>query len=78
MRKTKNIQIDYLKDVYAFSAMANTCLTEVEIRSGNNCNDGKSIMGLFAIDPSRTFTVEYDSSETAFEDFINQFEVFSI
>ena len=71
---SRNIKIEKVKDVYAFVQEA-TKTGRVKVTRGDFSVQGSSMMGMFAIDPSEPFTVEYDSDNVEFNSFIHQFEV---
>ena len=71
----KTIEIDKVRDVAEFVAAANKANGAVYARRGNKISvDAKSLMGMFSIDPSSPFNVEYDDGNIEFDDFVSQFE----
>ena len=72
---TRTIEIDKVRDVAEFVAAANKANGAVYARRGNKISvDAKSLMGMFSIDPSSPFDVEYDDDNVEFDEFVSQFE----
>ena len=74
---TKTIQIEKIREVADFVAAANKVTGDVYARKGESkvVVDGKSLMGMFSIDPSSPVTIEYPAGEINFEEFLVQFEI---
>lgn len=71
----RTIEIDKVRDVAEFVAAANKVNGVVYARRGNKISvDAKSLMGMFSIDPSSPFNVEYDDDNAEFDEFVSQFE----
>ena len=71
----RTIEIDKVRDVAEFVAAANRANGAVYARRGNKISvDAKSLMGMFSIDPSSPFDVEYDDDNVEFNEFVSQFE----
>lgn len=73
--KIKTIKLNYISDVYKFVELACKIDGKVEVSSGSFVVDGASLMGIFSIDPSKKFAVEYPADADEFNDFISQFVV---
>jgi hypothetical protein len=73
--RIKTIRLEYISDVYKFVELASKAEDRVEVTTGTFTVDGASLMGMFSIDPSKKFTVEYPSSAKEFDKFISQFTV---
>lgn len=75
--ETKVIQIEKIREVADFVAAANKVTGNVYARKGDSkvVVDGKSLMGMFSIDPSTPVTIEYPAGETDFKEFLVQFEI---
>ena len=72
---TRTIEIDNVRDVAEFVAAANKVNGTVYARRGEKISvDAKCLMGMFSIDPSSPFDVEYDDDNVAFDEFVSQFE----
>lgn len=72
---TRTIEINKVRDVAEFVAAANKVNGAVYARRGEKLSiDAKSLMGMFAIDPSSPFDVEYDDDNVEFDEFVSQFE----
>ena len=71
----RTIEIDKERDVAEIVAAANKANGAVYARRGNKISvDAKSLMGMFSIDPSSPFDVEYDDDNVEFDEFVSQFE----
>lgn len=73
--KIRTIKLEYIKDVYQFVTLACRVNDEIEVTNGSFKVDGKSLMGMFAIDPSKKFAVEYPADATEFDAFVSTFAV---
>ena len=72
---TRTIEIDKVRDVAEFVAAANKANGAVYARRGNKISvDAKSLMGMFSIDPSIPFDVDYLDDNEEFDAFVSQFE----
>ena len=72
---TRTIEIDKVRDVAEFVAAANKVNGAVYARRGDKISvDAKSLMGMFSIDPSSPFNVEYNDDNTEFDAFVSRFE----
>ena len=72
--KTLFIKISGIADITNFVRIASTVNGDVIATKGRICVDCKSIMGMFSIDTSTGFTVEYPDNATNFEQYILQFK----
>ena len=73
---TRTVVIDSISDVSRLVALANKCPTDVFAYRGSKVSvDAKSLMGMFALDPSQPFTIEYPADATELDAFITPFEV---
>ena len=72
---TRTIDIDTVRDVAEFVAATNKANGAVHARRATKLSvDAKSLMGMFSIDPSSPFDVEYDDGNVEFDEFVSQFE----
>lgn len=72
--KSLYIKISGITDVTSFVSMAAAVEGDVIASKGRFCVDCKSIMGMFSIDTSTGFTVEYPEDAVNFEKYIIQFK----
>ena len=72
--KTIFIKINGINDITKFVKHAAEVDGDVIATKGRFCVDCKSIMGMFSIDTSTGFTVEYPETATEFESFIMMFK----
>ena len=72
--KSLFIKISGITDVTNFVAAAAAVEGDVMASKGRFCVDCKSIMGMFSIDTSTGFTVEYPEDAVDFEKYIIQFK----
>lgn len=74
--ETRTIQIEKIKDVVNFVSNANKITGDVYVyrQGGKITVDGKSLMGVFSIDPSEPIIVEFPS-DAEFEKFLIRFEI---
>ena len=71
----RTIEIDKVRDVAEFVSAANKVNGAVYARRGNKLSvDAKSLMGMFSIDPSIPFDVDYLDDNEEFDAFVSQFE----
>ena len=71
----RTIEIDKVRDVAEFVAAANKVNGAVYARRGDKLSvDAKSLMGMFSIDPSIPFDVDYLDDNEEFDAFVSQFE----
>ena len=70
----KYIKINTMTDIKAYLAQAQKVKGDITIKKGKYVIDGKSIMGIFTLDTSTGFTVEYPDTATDFDKFITSFE----
>ena len=75
MSKTMQVRIRGVTDTALFVEHAKEINTDVTIRRGKFCIDGKSILGVLSLDMSDGVQVEYDENETEFENWLRRFEV---
>jgi len=77
IKKTKKvvIMINGVHDVYDFINEASKVEGDVLLSRGRFAVDGKSFLGVFAIDPSLGAIITYPASATEFEEYISQFVV---
>jgi hypothetical protein len=68
------IAINGVHDVYEFIAAASKVDGDVLLSRGKFAVDGKSFLGVFAIDISQDVIVTYPASAVEFEQFINQYK----
>lgn len=73
---SKVIRLERIDEIIAFinNAMA-VSEGEVYVKRDRYSVNGTSLMGLISIDVTKGITVEYPSSATEFEAFLNEFEV---
>ena len=72
------VSLSSIEDVRQFVNAANRCTCEVDVLSGRDVVDAKSIMGLFSLDLSKPVKVEVhgaDADRAAFEESVAAFEV---
>lgn len=72
--RRKRVKFNYIKEVYSCVAEANKLKTVPMVRQGATSIPATSLLGMFTIDPSEPFEIEYDRDETAFEEFISRYE----
>ena len=72
--KTLYVKINNISDVTNFVNMATAVNGDVLATKGRFCVDCKSMMGMFSIDTSTGFTVEYPETATDFENYIINFK----
>ena len=72
--KSLYIKISGIADVTSFVSIAAAVEGDVIASKGRFCVDCKSIMGMFSIDTSTGFTVEYPEDAINFEKYIMQFK----
>ena len=72
--KTLFIKISGIADVTNFVGAASAVIGDVIATKGRFCVDCKSIMGMFSIDTSTGFTVEYPETAIDFENYIMKFK----
>lgn len=73
---TKTIIIDSIADISRLVALANYCPTDVFAYRGSKMSvSAKSLMGMFALDPSQPFIIEYPADAKNLDAFITPFEV---
>ena len=75
MVKTMQVRIRGVTDTALLVEHAKEINTDVTIRHGKFCIDGKSILGVLSLDMSDGVQVEYDEDETEFENWLRKFEV---
>jgi phosphocarrier protein HPr len=75
MTKEITIKMSGINDAALLVEMAKKLSTDVTIRHGKFCVDGKSILGVLSLDMSDGVQVEYDENETEFENWLRKFEV---
>ena len=73
--KTLFIKINGITDITNFVKRAADVKGDVIATKGRFCVDCKSIMGMFSIDTSTGFTVEYPAEAREFESYISLFRV---
>ena len=62
-------------DMEEFAESRNMYKSTLYASRGNKISvDAKSLMGMFSIDPSSPFDVEYDDGNVEFDEFVSQFE----
>lgn len=69
------IKMNELSKVYAFAELAQGVQGDILVQRGRWCVDGKSALGLLALDMSQGALVIYPEDAAAFEQFIKQFEI---
>lgn len=69
------IKIEGLEDISNFYIEASKVDGEVMCRRGKYTVDGKSLLGVIAIDPSMGILVTYPKDAKDFENFISQFAI---
>ena len=73
--KVMTVRIRGVADAATLVEHAKEINTDVTIRHGKFCIDGKSILGVLSLDMSDGVQVEYDENETEFENWLKRFEV---
>jgi len=73
--KVMTVRIRGVADAATLVEHAKEINTDVTIRHGKFCIDGKSILGVLSLDMSDGVQVEYDEDETEFENWLRRFEV---
>ena len=73
--KVMTVRIRGVADAATLVEHAKAINTDVTIRHGKFCIDGKSILGVLSLDMSDGVRVEYDENETEFENWLRRFEV---
>ena len=73
--KVMTVRIRGVADAATLVEHAKEINTDVTIRHGKFCIDGKSILGVLSFDMSDGVQVEYDENETEFENWLKRFEV---
>lgn len=73
--KVTTVRIRGVADAATLVEHAKEINTDVTIRHGKFCIDGKSILGVLSLDMSDGVQVEYDEDETEFENWLRRFEV---
>ena len=61
--KAVNIKLSLAENVKNFVNIANKYPYDIDLRVGRHVVDGKSILGIFSLDLSKTITVEVYSDE---------------
>lgn len=69
------IKIEGLEDISNFYVEASKVDGEVTCRRGRYTVDGKSLLGMIAIDPSMGILVTYPKDAKDFENFISRFAI---
>ena len=69
------IRISGIADLSHFVQAATQVDGDVIVRKGKYVVDGKSLLGMFSIDPTLGVTVEYPEDAKAFESYIETFKV---
>lgn len=75
MTKEITIKMSGINDAALLVEMAKKLSTDVTIRHGKFCVDGKSILGVLSLDMSDGVTIEYDTKEKEFGNWIKKFEI---
>jgi phosphotransferase system HPr-like phosphotransfer protein len=73
--KVMTVRIRGVADAATLVEHAKEINTDVTIRHGKFCIDGKSILGVLSLDMSDGVQVEYDENETEFENWLRRFKV---
>ena len=73
--KTMVIKINAINDIATFTKCAEQVDGDVVVQKGRWSVDGRSLMGMFSVDPSTGITVEYPETATEFENYIKNFKV---
>lgn len=68
------IVINGIHDVYEFIRQASQVDGDILLQRGKNTVDAKSVLGVFAIDPSEPTIIVYPSTATEFEKYISQYK----
>lgn len=74
-RIKETLRINTLTDIKDFHAIICSLETPVILRRGNFMCEATSLLGIFAMDTSIPFEVEYDIREQKFDRYITQFRV---
>lgn len=72
--KKRWIKVNNMSDIKAFLEHAMKVEGDVIVKKGIYVIDGKSVMGIFSLDVTSGFSVEYPAAATEFDEFIAQFE----
>ena len=75
MRVSKVIKIEKIADLSAFVKCAEGASSDVICTRGRFVTDGRSLLGVFALNPVEPFTVEYDEIDIGLHNYIQQLEV---
>lgn len=72
--KEMYIKINGISDLAHFVQQATQVDGDVLVEKGKFTVDGKSLLGMFSIDPTLGVNVNYPDDANEFEDFISQFK----
>ena len=72
--KNMYIKINGISDLAHFVQSATQVDGDVLVKKGKFTVDGKSLLGMFSIDPTLGVSVNYPDDAIAFEEFITQFK----
>lgn len=73
--ETKKVMFEKIKDVVKFVQLAAGEKEKVTVTKNDYVVDGKSLMGVFSIDPSETIEVTYPADAEELKEFLISFEV---
>lgn len=73
--ETKKVEFERIKDVIKFVQLAAEEKEKVTVTKDDYVVDGKSLMGVFSIDPSETIEVTYPANAGELREFLISFEV---
>lgn len=73
--ETKRVEFEKIKDVIKFVQLATSEKEKVTVSKNDYVVDGKSLMGVFSIDPSETIEVTYPTGAEELKEFLISFEV---
>jgi len=68
MQRNIRLRLDEVKD---FVEAASRCEFDVDIFYNRYVVDAKSILGVYALDLTKTLTVSYNGHDPAFEEYLN-------
>lgn len=73
--KQKLIRLKDVEEVLCFTSNSNLVEGDIIVRRGKYCIDGKSSLGIAALDASAGVVVEYPEEAELFDKFLERFEI---
>lgn len=70
----KRVEMAYIKEVYRFVQEASKLRNPPMVYQESMAIPATSLIGMFTIDPSEPFIVEYDKNAKDFENYISRYE----